>query len=247
MFDQKNPCETGPSEALDPAGPGHAVRGPAVSGDGLRGAGVPGAAVPGGTGATVLDQLGGPLGFVYSTVPVVVFVAANAVVSLPVTIGVSIAVAVVLTAFRLLRGERFASAIGGLLGLAVAVGIVLWTGSAKDFFVVGIWAALAGFVVTFASVLARRPLTGVVWNLLHGNQHPWRADPAVLRAHDIATSAAAVVFGARFVVKEWLYLADSTTWLAVAKIAMGTPLTVLAAVVVIWAFRRSTTRLLTHG
>ncbi|WP_280397770.1 DUF3159 domain-containing protein [Nocardia carnea] len=239
MIDRKNPCETGrpaepvaalPGEVPVPAAPGAAE---------------PGAAAP--AGATVLDQLGGPLGFVYSTVPVVVFVAANAVVSLPATIGVSIAVAVALTVFRLLRGERFAAAIGGLLGLAVAVGIVLWTGSAKDFFVIGIWAALAGFVVTFASVLARRPLTGVVWNLLHGNRHPWRADPAVLRAHDIATLAAAIVFGARFVVKEWLYLADSTTWLAVAKIAMGTPLTVLAALVVIWAFRRSTTRLLTHG
>jgi hypothetical protein len=65
----------------------------------------------------------------------------------------------------------------------------------------------------------------------------------VLRAHDIATLAAALVFGARFLVKEWLYLTDSTTWLAVAKIAMGTPLTVLGALVVVWAFRRTTKRL----
>jgi hypothetical protein len=192
---------------------------------------------------TLLDQIGGPMGFVYSTVPVMVFVAADAVLPLAATIGVSLAVGSVLTVFRLLRGERFSSAAGGMLGLAVAVGIVAWTGSAKDFFVLGIWVALAGFVVTFGSVLARRPLTGVIWNLLHGGRHAWRADRAVLRAHDIATLAAAAVFGTRFVVKEWLYLADSTTWLAVAKIAMGTPLTVLAALVVLWAFRRTTKRL----
>ncbi|MGW4066180.1 DUF3159 domain-containing protein [Nocardia grenadensis] len=192
---------------------------------------------------TLLDQMGGPMGFVYSTIPVVVFVAANAVLPLAATIGVAIAVGLALTGFRLLRGERFSSAVGGLLGLAVAVGIVAWTGSAKDFFVLGIWVALAGFVVTFGSVLARRPLTGVIWNSLHGGRHPWRADRAVLRAHDLATLAAAAVFGARFVVKEWLYLADSTTWLAVAKIAMGTPLTVLAALVVLWAFRRTTKHL----
>ncbi|MGW6331770.1 DUF3159 domain-containing protein [Nocardia rhamnosiphila] len=192
---------------------------------------------------TLLDQMGGPMGFVYSTVPVVVFVAADAVLPLAATIGVSVAVGVALTVFRRVRGERFSSAAGGLLGLAVAVGIVAWTGSAKDFFVLGIWVALAGFVVTFGSVLARRPLTGVIWNLLHGGRHLWRADRAVLRAHDIATLAAAAVFGTRFVVKEWLYLADSTTWLAVAKIAMGTPLTVLAALVVLWAFRRTTERL----
>jgi hypothetical protein len=192
---------------------------------------------------TLLDQMGGPMGFVYSTVPVVVFVAANAFLPLPMTIGVSIAVGLALTGFRLLRGERFTSAVGGLLGLAAAVGIVAWTGSAKDFFVLGIWAALAGFVVTFGSVLARRPLTGVIWNLMHGGTHAWRDDKVVLRAHDVATLAAALVFGARFVVKEWLYLTDSTTWLAVAKIAMGTPLTVLGALVVVWAFRRTTKRL----
>lgn len=192
---------------------------------------------------TLLDRMGGPMGFVYSTVPVVVFVAANAVLPLTATIGVSIAVGLALTGFRLVRGERFSSAVGGLLGPAVAVGIVAWTGSAKDFFVLGIWVALAGFVITFGSVLARRPLTGVIWNSLHGGRHAWRADRAVLRAHDLATSAAAAVFGARFVVKEWLYLADSTTWLAVAKIVMGTPLTVLAALVVLWAFRRTTKRL----
>jgi Protein of unknown function (DUF3159) len=192
---------------------------------------------------TLLDHMGGPMGFVYSTVPVVVFVAANAFLPLPLTIGVSVAVGLALTGFRLLRGERFTSAIGGLLGIAAAVGIVALTGSAKDFFVLGIWAALAGFVVTFGSVLVRRPLTGAIWNVLHGGEHAWRDDPTVLRAHDIATLAAALVFGARFVVKQWLYLADSTTWLAVAKIAMGTPLTVLAALVVLWAFRRTTTRL----
>lgn len=195
---------------------------------------------------TLLDQMGGPMGFVYSTVPVVVFVATNAFLALPMTIGVSIAVALATTGFRLLRGERFTAAIGGLLGIAAAVGIVAWTGSAKDFFVIGIWAALAGFVVTFGSVLVRRPLTGVIWNLMHGGQHAWRGDEVALRAHDVATLAAALVFGARFVVKEWLYLADSTTWLAVAKIAMGTPLTVLAALVVVWAFRRTTKRLMPH-
>jgi hypothetical protein len=193
---------------------------------------------------TLLDHMGGPMGFVYSTVPVLVFVTANAFLSLTATITVAIAVALALTGYRLLRGERFSSAVGGLLGVVVAAGIVALTGSAKDFFVIGIWAALLGFVVTLGSVLARRPLTGVVWNLVHGGTHAWRADRRALRAHDVATLAAAAVFGARFGVQQWLYDSDATGWLAFARIAMGTPLTVLAALVVVWAFRRSTRRLL---
>ena len=199
--------------------------------------------VPSDDEPTLLDRLGGPAGFVWSTVPVVVFVTANAFLSLPTTVAVSVAVGLGLTAFRLLRGERFGSAVGSLIGVVVASGAVAWTGSAKDFFVLGIGAALAGFVVTTASVLVRHPVTGVVWNALHGGKHAWRADRAVLRVHDLATLAAALVFGARFAVWQWLYLADSTGALGVARIAMGVPLTALAALVVVWAFRRSTTRL----
>lgn len=79
---------------------------------------------------------------------------------------------------------------------------------------------------------------------MHGGRHPWRANRAVLRSHDLATLAAAVVFGARFVVQQWLYLADATGGLGVARVVMGTPLTVLAALVVVWAFRRSSKQLL---
>ena len=193
---------------------------------------------------TLLDQVGGPMGFVYSTLPVVVFVVANAFLSLTMTIGVSVAAGLALTGFRLLRGEAFSSAIGGLVAVGAAAGLVAWTGSAKDFFVIGIWAALAGFVVTFGSVLLRRPLTGVIWNAVHGGEHAWRDDRPSMRAHDVATLVAAAVFGARFVVKEWLYLTDATGALAFAKIAMGTPLTVLGALVVVWAFRRTSKRLI---
>lgn len=192
---------------------------------------------------TILDQMGGPMGFVYSTIPVVVFATANAFLSLPVTIAVSVGIAVLLTAFRLVRGEKVASAIGGLLGVGVAAGVVAWTGSAKDFFAIGIWVALAGFVVTAGSVLARRPLTGVIWNAVHGNKYAWRADRPSLRAHDLATLAAALVFGSRFVVQQWLYVIDTTGGLAIARVAMGTPLTILGALVVVWAFRRTSKRL----
>ncbi|GAA3767423.1 DUF3159 domain-containing protein [Micromonospora maritima] len=196
-----------------------------------------------GARSSLLDQMGGVAGFVYSTVPVVVFVTADAFLPLPLAVGVAVATGLALFIVRLLRGERPLSAVGSLVGVVVAAGIVAWTGSARDFFVIGIWASLAGFVVMVGSVLARRPLTGVIWNALHGGGHAWRADPAVRVAHDVATLAVAAVFGSRFAVQQWLYLSDSTGGLGVARIVMGTPLTVLAALVVVWSFRRSTRRL----
>lgn len=180
---------------------------------------------------------------VYATVPVVVFAAAVPFFALPVTVAIAIGVAVVFAGVRLVRGEKLLAALSGVFGVAAAGGIAAWTGSASDFFLIGIVAALAGAVVTLVSLVVRRPLSGVVWNAVHGGGHAWRADRPSLRAHDIATAAVAVVFTVRFVVKEWLYLENATGWLAFAKIATGTPLTVLAALVVVWAFRRSTKRL----
>ncbi|OZM74763.1 hypothetical protein CFN78_00570 [Amycolatopsis antarctica] len=191
----------------------------------------------------LLDQLGGPWGMVLSGLPVIAFVVANALVALPVAIGIALAIAVGITVVRMIRGERFSVAIGGVFGVVVAGGIALWTGSASGFFLLGIWVAFAGAVVTLASLIARRPITGVVWNLMHGGKHAWRQDRKTLRVHDIATLAATAVLAARFVVKQWLFDIDATGWLATAKIAMGTPLTALVALVVIWAFRVSTKRL----
>lgn len=190
-----------------------------------------------------LESLGGTAGFIYSTVPVVVFVIALALLSTKAAVIAAVATGVVLTAVRLIRGERLLAASGSLSGVLVAAGIVALTGSAKDFFLLGIWVAFAGFLATFGSVLFRRPLTGVAWNLLHGGAYAWREDRQALRAHDIATLAVAVVLGARFVVKQWLYVHDATGWLAFAKIAMGTPLTVVAALVVAWAFRKTSKHL----
>lgn len=180
---------------------------------------------------------------IYTAIPVVAFVTANALVSLPIAVGVAIAIALVITVLRVRRGEPFAQASGGLLGVVVAGGIAAWTGSAGGYFLIGIWLSLAGAALMLASILARRPLTGLLWNALHGNEYTWRSNHSVARAHYIATSTFAVLFGARYVVQDWLYDTDATGWLAFARIAMGTPLLAAAVLVTVWAFRRSTAQL----
>ncbi|MFC4857641.1 DUF3159 domain-containing protein [Actinophytocola glycyrrhizae] len=187
----------------------------------------------------VLARMGTRMGFVYTAVPVVVFVTANLVLPLAVTITVALLAGAGLTVFRLVRGERWTSAVGSLVGVAIAAGIVALTGSAKNYFMVGIWAYFAGFVIALGSVLTRRPVTGVIWNFVHGGKYRWRTDRRVLRAHTVATLAAAGVLAARFALQQWLYINDNTSALGVARIAMGTPLSALVVIVIVWAFRRS--------
>lgn len=195
------------------------------------------------TQPTLLEQMGGVSGLVYSSLPVVVFVLANAVFGLTVAIWSAVGSAVAIAVVRLVRKEPVQPAISGLIGVGVAAYLAYRTGSAKGFFLFGIWTSLVYFVVLAGSVVIRWPLAGVVWNLLNGSGMAWRKDKKSRLGYDIATLALAAVFAARFVVQRWLYDEDLTGWLAFAKIAMGYPLYGLALLVVVWAVRRSDRRL----
>jgi len=192
---------------------------------------------------TLLEQMGGVSGLIYSSVPVVVFVLANAIFGLQTGIWSALGSAVAITVLRVVRKEPLQPAISGFFGVAIAAFIAYRTGSAKGFFLFGIWASLVYCGVFVLSVLVRWPLAGVIWNFLNGTGTAWHKDKTSRFGYDVATLALALVFGARFVVQRWLYNEDYTGWLAFAKIAMGYPLYGLALLVVVWAVRRSDKRL----
>jgi hypothetical protein len=192
---------------------------------------------------TLLEQMGGVSGLIYSSVPVVVFVLANAFFGLTTGIWSAVGSAVAITVWRVVRKEPLQPAISGFFGVAIAAFIAYRTGSAKGFFLFGIWASLVYCGLFVVSVLVRWPLAGVIWNFLNGSGTAWRKDKPSRFGYDVATVALAAVFLARFVVQRWLYNEDHTGWLAFAKIAMGYPLYALALLVVVWAVRRSDKRL----
>lgn len=198
---------------------------------------VAGAVVP--VKKSMLEQMGGPGGVVASSLPVLVFVIVNSFAGLTGAIWSAVAAAVAIAGLRLVRREGLQPAISGLFGVAIAAYLAHRTGSAKGYFLLGIYTSLAYGAVFAISVLVRRPLVGVVWSLLNGHGWAWRAQPVAVRAFDVATLAWIGVFGARFVVQQWLYGNDQTGWLAVARIGMGLPLYGLALLVTFWAIRRS--------
>jgi hypothetical protein len=194
---------------------------------------------------TLLDRMGGVSGLVYASVPTFAYVIANAIAGLDTAVVVAVGASVGLIVLRKFRKESIQPAVSGLLGVVVAALIAFYTGSAEGYFLPGIWASLVMAVVFTVSVLVRRPVVGVVWNLLASAdaRQSWHTDKVALRAFDVATLAFATVFVARFVVQYWLYGVGSAGWLAFARIAMGYPLLALALLVTYWAVRRARGRL----
>nr|WP_063709915.1 DUF3159 domain-containing protein [Nocardia transvalensis] len=183
--------------------------------------------------------MGGLSGLIYSTVPVVVFVPANALWGLTAAIWSAMGVAAAVLVWRLVRRDPIQPAISGFIGVGVCAFIAYRMGAAKGFFAFGIWTSLVYAGVFLASLVVRWPLAGVIWGVLNGHGTDWRSDRRVLRLYDLATAVWVIVFGARYLVQSRLYDADATGMLAVARIAMGWPLTAVALLVTVWAVRKA--------
>jgi len=188
---------------------------------------------------TLLEQMGGVSGLIYSSVPVVFFVLLNMLFGLTVAIWGSLGSAALITVVRVVRKEPLQPAISGFFGVGIAAFIAYRTGSAKGFFLFGIWASLVYGSVFLASMAVRRPLVGVIWSFLNGHGMGWRSDRKAMLAYQLATLTWVAVFAARFIVQRWLYDQDQTGWLAAARLGMGYPLTIVALAVTVWAVTRA--------
>jgi hypothetical protein len=191
------------------------------------------------TTPTVLEQIGGVSGLVYSTVPVVVFVPVNSFFDLRTAIYAALGVAALLFVVRLIRREPLTPAISGLLGVGICVFIADRVGDAKGYFLFGIWSTLVYAIVFVISILVRWPLIGVAWHLVNGEGSSWRRQRSILRAYDIATALWALLFAARYLTQSELYDDGATGWLAFTRIAMGWPLTALVVLATILLVRRA--------
>ncbi|MEU0545848.1 DUF3159 domain-containing protein [Nocardia sp. NPDC005978] len=191
------------------------------------------------TQQTLLEQLGGFSGLIYSSLPVLVFVPVNSLRGLGPALWAAMGVAIAILIWRLVRKDPIQPAISGFLGVGLCAFIAWRMGEAKGFFLFGIYASLVYAGAFLVSLLVRWPLAGVIWGMLNGHGSDWRADRRAMRLYDLATAVWAVVFGARYLVQNHLYASDSTGLLAVARLAMGWPLTAVALVVTVWAVRRA--------
>jgi hypothetical protein len=185
----------------------------------------------------ILEQMGGLAGLIYSTLPVVVFVPLSSLFGLMPAIYGALGVATLILVWRLVRRETLQPAFSGFMGVGISALIAYMVGESRGYFLLGIWSSLVYAGVFALSILIRRPLVGYVWGWVGGHDRGWRRVRRAVIAFDIATFTWVLVFGARFVVQHNLYDADKTGWLGVARIAMGWPLTAVAALVTYLAIR----------
>lgn len=152
--------------------------------------------------------------------------------------GAAVLAAAAVAAVRLAQGRAARAVLFGLLGVAVAALVALYTGRAIDFFLVQVVTNAASALTWAGSIVIRWPLLGLVVGTLLGQRTRWRRDPDLLRGYQRASWAWVAQYVVRLLVFVPLYLTDQVVWLAITRTVLTWPL-VAVCVAVSWPLLRS--------
>lgn len=178
------------------------------------------------TGHVVWRAIGGWRGVLESVLPSAAFLVIYTLRPDPLWLSlvVSVGLAAVFSVIRLVQRSPAASAISGLVAVAVAAGLALWTGRGQDNFVPGFFTNAAYGTVLLISALLGWALIGLAAGFLMGDVRGWRQDTRRRRAFFWLTIAWAALFFARLAVQLPLYFAGNVQALGTLKLVMGLPL-----------------------
>ncbi len=176
-------------------------------------------------------------GLVVAAAPTVAFVAADALSSLDPALAVAGAVAVAGFAWRLRQRESLRGALAGLLLVAACAVVAAVTGQERGFFLIPALIPFAVVAVCAGSVLAGRPLTGVILNRVSGGPAGWRQVTPLRRVYVVSTLVCAAVNVVNAAVQTVFYLANAPVVLAAAHVATGPVFAAIVAVTVVFARR----------
>jgi Protein of unknown function (DUF3159) len=180
------------------------------------------------------ELLGGRGAALDATIPVIAFVVGLTLAQAagwPAPVGwaggAAVVAALVLGTIRMARGGRPRAVLVGLLGVAIATLIALYTGRAADFFLVQIVANAASAMGWAVSIVIRWPLLGVLVGAALGQRSRWRQDRHLVRGYQRASWVWVGQYVLRLVVFLPLYLSDAVVALGIARLLLTWPLVAL--------------------
>ncbi|MGP5079835.1 DUF3159 domain-containing protein, partial [Brachybacterium alimentarium] len=188
---------------------------------------------------SVRDAIGGPRGIVESVLPTLLFIMLFVLTrSVPVASVAAVVVVAVLFIARLIQRQSPATVLGGLIGVGLGAVLAIRSGDGTDFYAPGIAINVISLVVLLVSLIARRPLIGLLVGALDPRVEDWASDPLARRVYTRATLLFAGLYLAKLVVQVPLLLTGHVAALGVAKLAMGLPAFAVIAYLV-WLMHRS--------
>ncbi|GAA1505874.1 hypothetical protein BJ978_002808 [Agromyces terreus] len=192
------------------------------------------------SGHDLLRAVGGVRGVLEALLPGLVFLVSYALLTsvaawptqtaLVPSLAASVGLAVVFTVVRIATKGQPTQAIAGLIGVIASAALSLWSGDARDNYVLGFFTNAAYVIALLVSMLIRWPAIGVIVGFLMGDGTAWRSDRRKMRVAQFLTLVWIGLFAARLLVQVPLYLVDNVAALGVSRLLMGVPLYALVLV-----------------
>lgn len=142
----------------------------------------------------------------------------------------SVGLAVVFTVVRIATKGQPTQAIAGLVGVLASAALALWTGDARDNYVLGFFTNAAYALALVISLLVRWPAIGLVVGFLMGDGVAWKQDRRKYRAAQFLTLVWIGLFVGRLLVQVPFYLTDNVEALGATRLLMGVPLYALVLI-----------------
>jgi hypothetical protein len=166
-------------------------------------------------------------GIADSVLPPVIFLIVNRFLGLTYAMGSALAVALGITALRLIRGQSWRYALGGLGGVLLAILASKLLGQAEGFFLPGIVTGALTLLALLISAVAGRPLVALTSYLTRRWPLDWYWHPRVRPAYAEVTWAWVIFFGLRLLLQVTFLQDASTAWLGLFNVLTGWPATVI--------------------
>jgi predicted membrane protein len=164
-------------------------------------------------------------------VPPVIFVIANTVAGFDAAMVVALGVALVIAFLRWRRQESLIYALGGIVGVVMALGLSVLLNRAEGFFLPGIVISAITTIVAVISNLIGRPM--VAWTSYIAHRWPWEwyLHQRVRPVYSEVTWFWAIFFGSRLLLQTSLFQNAEVDLLAWANLLLGWPATAVLLVV----------------
>ncbi|WP_150307454.1 DUF3159 domain-containing protein [Planctomonas psychrotolerans] len=184
-----------------------------------------------------LERIGGPIGLASAAAPTIAFVVTDLAAGLaPAIIALALA-AVAACVLRLARRESPAAAVAGLVVAAICATVAALAGEARAFFLPSMVLPVLFVVAYTVSLVARRPLMGLIVNPLSGAPRGWRTHRPLRRLYTASTLVGMGLAVVNLAIRIVFYTADQPGALAVVQVTSTTVFALHFAVTVVLARR----------
>ena len=166
-----------------------------------------------------------------SIVPPLIFLIVNALLGFEYAMWSSLAIALLITVFRLSKGQPLRYAFGGIGAVVLAILIAKLLGRAEGYFLPGIITGGLTVIGCLASVIAGRPLVAWTSYIARRWPLPWYWHPKVRPAYNEVTLAWTVFFAIRLALQWSLFQEQAAGLLGIIQVVTGWPATIALLVI----------------